>query len=343
MSQITLTSAERIQGLTSLRYTEREAAFLAIAALQGGYFLRRQYCQFLGKEVGGTAAALIDKVLLKEHARAITGCSGAIVYHLCARPFYAALGQADNRNRRFHPPMVIKNRLMGLDFVLDHPGETYLSTEREKVDYFVRELGIAKEDLPSKLYRSPTSHAATARYFVDKAPMFVSRDEQAPVSFTFVDEGTQTGARFASYLKDYLRLFNKLRSFRLIYITTPQSPFRSAEAAFRRFLTPQVSSVRPLGLDDLMAHFEDRQLYEIGDLTSFDRARLVRLRDQKQQYAGPEFDRLFHLWQRAGRAAVEHAVTSAARHSVTATGHFESCIMRHNYDLFGTTSTPKAG
>ena len=49
-----MTNAERIQALQRLGYTEREAAFLCLAALHGGYFLRRQYAQFLGREDGGT-------------------------------------------------------------------------------------------------------------------------------------------------------------------------------------------------------------------------------------------------------------------------------------------------
>ncbi len=39
-----MSSAERIAALKGLGYTEREAAFLCLAALHGGYFLRRQYC-----------------------------------------------------------------------------------------------------------------------------------------------------------------------------------------------------------------------------------------------------------------------------------------------------------
>ena len=60
MSQIPMTNSDRINVLEQLGYSEREAAFLNLAALHGGYFLRRQYCEFLGKEVGGTAASLIE-------------------------------------------------------------------------------------------------------------------------------------------------------------------------------------------------------------------------------------------------------------------------------------------
>src|SRR2546425_9737908 len=72
MSSRSMSSSERIEALKSLGYTEREAAFLCLAALHGGYFLRRQYCDFIGKQIGGTAAALVEKLLAQRHAVAIS-------------------------------------------------------------------------------------------------------------------------------------------------------------------------------------------------------------------------------------------------------------------------------
>src|ERR1039457_3697106 len=115
MSQIRLTNQERIQALQRLGYAARESAFLCPAALHGGYFLRRQYSQFLSQSPGGSAAALIEKVLDNGHAKGTTYATNTHIYHLSARPFYAALGQEDNRNRRLRQPATIKNKLMGLD------------------------------------------------------------------------------------------------------------------------------------------------------------------------------------------------------------------------------------
>src|SRR4051812_33255271 len=103
MSQFVLTSQERIAALQRLGYTERESAFLCLAALHGGFFLRRQYAQFIGRQVGGTVAELVRKALAHGHATSVTGCHNTKVYHLSSRPFYAALGQEDNRNRRTRP------------------------------------------------------------------------------------------------------------------------------------------------------------------------------------------------------------------------------------------------
>ena len=60
-----MTNTERIQALMGFGYTEREAAFSCIAALHGGFFLRRQYSQFTGTAPGGADTVLIDKLLAR--------------------------------------------------------------------------------------------------------------------------------------------------------------------------------------------------------------------------------------------------------------------------------------
>src|ERR1035437_5421008 len=141
MSAISLTNEERIQEVMRLGYSEREAAFLCLAALHGGYFLRRQFLQFAGNESAGVIAALTEKLLEKGHATGKKVGRGVMLYHLSSRPFYKAIGETDNRNRREHSPLSIKTRLMGLDYVLAHPHQ-YLATERVKVNYFSDLLGI---------------------------------------------------------------------------------------------------------------------------------------------------------------------------------------------------------
>ena len=192
MSSLSMTNPERIEALTALGYSEREAAFLCLAALHGGYFLRRQYCDFIGKEIGGTAAAFVEKLLAQQHAAAITAFNNTKIYHLGSRPLFHAIGEPDNRNRRKHAPELIKTRLMSLDFVLAHRDYRYLATEREKLDYFSGTLGLAPSDLPDKRYVSLKTGSTTTRYFVDKYPIFLSdinltAPPSATACFCFVD------------------------------------------------------------------------------------------------------------------------------------------------------------
>src|SRR5260370_33266216 len=135
----------------------------------------------------------MEKVIAKGHAKASVYAHNAHIYHLCPRPFYGALGQVDNRNRRERQPRAIRTKLMSLDFVLSHPRHRYLATEQEKLDYFSGFRRIEQWRLPVKLYRSPRTERSTARYFVDKWPIFLApeplEDTSDLVSFCFVDEG----------------------------------------------------------------------------------------------------------------------------------------------------------
>src|SRR5437870_12325224 len=126
MSSRSMSSSERIEALKSLGYTEREAAFLCLAALHGGYFLRRQYCDFIGKQIGGTAAALVEKLLAQRHAVATSALNNTKLYDLGCRPFYSVLGEIDIRIPREPSRLAIQRRLMALDFVTAHPNKRYL-------------------------------------------------------------------------------------------------------------------------------------------------------------------------------------------------------------------------
>src|SRR5690242_10717877 len=89
-------------------YTQLEAAFLRLAALHSGYFLRRQYAQFLGGKNNGNVTQLVQRALANAHVKTSTWRQNTQLYHLCTRSFYAALGQGDNRNRRPRALLAIK-------------------------------------------------------------------------------------------------------------------------------------------------------------------------------------------------------------------------------------------
>src|SRR6266849_6541629 len=157
----TLTNEERIAALRKFGYDAQEAQFLCMAALHSGYFLRRQFLAFMRRSRGWRDSVLIDKLKANPHCRTTMYRENRMVYHLAAKPLYDALGEKDNRNRRERQPSTIKNKIMGIDFVLDHPQHRYLATEREKLDYFVGTRNIAHENLPTRWYQSPRGHGAT--------------------------------------------------------------------------------------------------------------------------------------------------------------------------------------
>jgi hypothetical protein len=226
-----MTSDDRIRAPEGLGYTRSEAA-----ALHSGYFLRRQFRRFANSSRGYRDDLLIEKILSNKHGQVYESGKKTIVYHLCSRPFYSAIGQPDNRHRCERPPYAVKAKLMALDYVLGNQEHRYLATEEEKVGYFTGELGIEIDSLPTKIYGSRKTASTTDRYFVDKFPIFLSASPRQLVgSFCYVDEGVIATPGFEIYLKQYMGLFRALGRFRVVYVATTERSFRLAEKTFYRF------------------------------------------------------------------------------------------------------------
>lgn len=328
---------QRSQALTRLGYTEREAAFLGLVALHGGFFVRRQYCRFVDREAGGIDSALIEKLASKGHGNVVMGCGNANIYHLSSRTFYRILGQEDNRNRRARPPVAIKNKLMGLDFVLNHPDGYFLATEEEKVEHFLS-LGVDRAALPAKVFRSPNGRDETLRYFVDKYPLFLPASAEAyGVSFTFIDEGVITTGRFETYLRQYSHLFAALPRFSLIYVATWETEFELAQKAFQKFVS--MDAQRHSGRlsegdrDRLLRHFEDRRLFEVGHL--LDRVQLIRLRNERQEFSARPFQALYDVWKAGGEAGLRASLAQQMPVVEASRAQFLTYLLSHNYEIFG--------
>ena len=131
-----------IPEIVKLGYTPREAAFLYLAGMHSGYFLRRQYNQFVAREDGATSQRLCEKVTERGHAETMDYGQKRFVFHLQAKAIYRLLGIEDSQNRRRKGDREIKARLMQLDYLLDCFGSQFLETERVKVEFFHRKLGV---------------------------------------------------------------------------------------------------------------------------------------------------------------------------------------------------------
>ncbi|MBZ5634912.1 MAG: hypothetical protein LAO55_17460 [Acidobacteriia bacterium] len=336
-----MTNTERIQALMRFGYTEREAAFICLVALSGGFFLRRQYCEFAKAGDGGTVTAFIEKLLRNEHGRMVTGFGNLRVHHIFARPIYNAIGQENSRNRRERATVAMKNKLMGLDFVLGHPGNTYLMTEQEKFCYFTSTLGIAITDLPVKEFRSPTAEDSTSRYFIDKYPIFLplTAGEIPSVSFTFIDEGIVTSSRFETYLRQYERLFARLARFAIVYVATSDQPFGSAEKAFESFLSGggrhYLDRLRVADPKRLAEYFARQHLSETKQFDSWKTADFIQLRNYREEFSGPFYKALYNRWKVLGDQAFQDVFGN--RQPVIDPSHacFTTCLLPHNYDIFG--------
>lgn len=328
---------EAIPVMERLGYSPEEAEFLCLAAIHSGYFVRRQFNDFVGQGRGGAAHRFIEKLLGRHHARYTRYRLNHVIYHVRAKKIYNRLGQTDNRNRREKAPLTIKRKLMSLDFVLAHRKERFLATEFEKVAYFTGERGVPLGDLPLRRYVSHRSGTATARYFVDKLPMYITVSEDTlsspVVHFAYVDEGAETLQGFETFLAQYKPLFEALGAFELVYVATGAPKWQEAERLFHRTFTAScVADGRPPDPEilRLLDFFKTRRKVDLKELQGLNTGRIIQLRDERKEFSGAEFEALYEAWVRGGDAAVTVAATASLPR-----GMFRAMLLPHDYDIFG--------
>jgi hypothetical protein len=282
---------------------------------------------------------LAEKLVEQNHACTLTALNNTKIYHLASRPFYTSIGEPDNRNRREHAPAAIKTRLMGLDFALANPEHRYLATEREKLNYFAETLRIPLSDLPWKRYVSRKSRSTTTRYFVDKYPIFLQEsgeaERAATVSFCFVDPGSTTLSSFETYLRQYASLWRHLRALEVVYVADIVRLQAAAKRRFKVFLgrsedDPHAPET-PIG-KRLTEHFEARFLYERGDLSSFSREKLIRLRKETAEFSEPQYQELYAKWKVGKAPAMNASIASSTPPADLLKAKFSTCLLLSQTD-----------
>jgi hypothetical protein len=317
-----------IASLESIGYLEREASFLYLVAVHSGYFLRRQYHRFAGREGGTLIAQLLRKATQRQHIRVIECGHGWHIYHLTSKPVYEALGRADSQNRRIKGDAHIKSRLMVLDFILSNLRATVLEDQVSKVDFFTTQCGIASEVLLQ-------SHTGRLLFFPDGFPILVTN--AGIPQFTFFDEGQVTATRFERFLKQYLPLFEAIGEFELIYVADAESKSARARITFNRFLPADrlrgVTSMTPMGIEHFLKYLDASERYEArGGITS---ARdLEVLREGEHVYTSLEHRALQAAWNNRSTSA-ERIWHRFLQKSLRAT--FSSVVLPYHYP---TDATP---
>jgi hypothetical protein len=236
--------------LQSAGYTEREAAFLYLAALHSGYFLRRQYLRFIERGRGALAAQFLRRAFALGHIQSIACGQARFVYHLTSTEVYGAAGLGASHHRRLKSDATIKSRLMVLDFVLDHLGDTLLDTEAAKVIHFTETHGLSESILPR-------SRGAA---FAEEFPLILNKD--GDLSFSYIDEGALSASSFEHFLDQYTPLFRALPGFTLLYLSDYAQNFERARNLFISKLAderPGTTAVTPRGVDHLIDYLSVRK------------------------------------------------------------------------------------
>ena len=187
------------------------AKWTAFASLQSGVFTRAQVRAWLGagsEKTRRTVAARIVKALLENELAAeyeVAGIGKCV--QIQAKRIYRALGEPENRNRRKPGRQLAIERLLTLDYVLDHPGEAWLPTEAAKTTACA-ESGIPEEAWPRRQYAGKDG-ASTTRYFVEKYPVAID-SKRKRAALVCVSAAAQTTQGLRTWLASYEALIEEL-------------------------------------------------------------------------------------------------------------------------------------
>ena len=257
------------------------------AALHAGYFLMRQMAP-----KGGTVATRFHKrVLAFHHAKATTGACNARLYHLCGKSLYRALDQENNRHRRAHNPFHVRAKLIGLDYVIEHPDFQFLPTEQEKVAFFDG-LNIPRSLFPTRTYTG--KQGETDRYFIEKYPVRIDPATRQ-VAFCFVDDGTYSELSFDTWLINHTKIIQAIPGAQVIFVSDNPGRFHRAQKTFaQRFILPHAM----FDQRQILAYFEMRKDVEIKGLAGRSQAQMDTWKGLRKTFTGSRIEDQYAAWLR---------------------------------------------
>jgi hypothetical protein len=337
-----MTHDERAEVLRWFGYTPRQAAFLATVLVHGGYFLRRHFAAFLGRQDGGLITDFVQRLVRNGHGRRHVFRRNTEVFHVFARRLYQSIDEPDCRYRREVSLATMVERLMVIDLVLAHGNATFLATEREKVNFV---LGRAPAELfPGRWTSAPNAPGSPRTHvFVDKAPLFLE-PTGGPLHVPYMQGPAATLAGFGHLLKDYERLLTRIEPVTVVFCTAGDHGFADAAATlFARWRT-----TRPFVLDDvpesiwrgeLVAYFEARRRVESARGVAQSDVDATRLASGRLHFAEPRLERLYDRWTTLGHAAIEAFCVNERVPRLEHVG-FRVEVLPHRYGFFGSALRP---
>jgi len=296
--------------------------------IHSGVFVGRQYCSFAGIAHGQKTTDFLRTLVERGYARAIEvgARHRGRLFHLCHKPLYAAVGQADNRHRRRMPLGRMIERLMVLDAVLGDRTVTWLGTESDKRSYFMRQLQgrVELREFPRLTFGAGSR--STARYFPDKLPIGIHQDKWDEHVFVYLVTSPMP-MDFRLFLLRHGELLRSVHRWR-IRVLVPE-PFARAIRQFGHAAREQLATpIPPASAAEIEWFFRERQRRQEGPTNVADE----RYRQAVAMFRAPRFRALYRFWQQAGNAAVWSAQSHTLRDALTRQeGHVEFVQLAHQY------------
>ena len=121
--------------------------------------------------------------------------------------------------------------------------------------------------------------------------------------------------------------------------------FQAAEDAFepihRRTHADRVDGAGDPRVGRMLTHFEARSRFDAQQWSTFDRDKLIRLRNERREFSGDQHEALYRLWKTGGSQAVDTVLTATLAPRTPSEGSFAAYGVEHTYDFFGTLRTGK--
>ena len=212
----------RQQKLDRWGWSPQEATWVALVCLHSGLFTRSQFCAYFGSPDSAAwrmqASRFVQSLLAKKLAleEPLDGLPTTTrPCRITHKAIYRALEIPNVRHRRTASASVLFRRLLSLDYVLEHPRQTWLATEQEKVSALKR-LKLDDRTFPRRRY--PGRGSAQVRYFPLKLPIAL---DDGVATFVYCDPGRDTDKELLSWGADHARLWTALRqSQREVHVVT---------------------------------------------------------------------------------------------------------------------------
>ena len=302
-------SISRVTGLGDFGFTSRQREFLVTVMVHSGCFLERQYCTFTGTARGQNSRDFVARLVARGFARAVE--PGSVrrgrLYHVHHKPFYEAIAQPDNRNRRLQSIGRMVEGVMIMDAVLTDRRCWWLSPEADKRTFFdvTQERGLRPEEYPHITFGS--APRKTVRCFPDKLPIGIEKADSSRFVFLYL-VNRRIPVDFRQFLIRHHNLLLNLHRW-TVRLVVPRR-FRRSVALYKAALREELwTPLDPTVSKSLEMYFRERK--EQGG----------HLGDPSDRYIAKEFRQqgmakiaaLYRAWRREGDVALWRSSSTSLR------------------------------
>jgi hypothetical protein len=320
-----MTFDERLQAVTEIGFTNRQARFLVTVMLHGGLCVPRQYAAFVGTAYGRRVSRFFDRLVTDRWA-AVSDClhNRAELYHLKHRALYQAIGQPHSRYRRPVAARHVLGRLIRLDAIVLFPEVRPLATEQDKVAFFAASVpSLPRERLPhltigvGSLPRVPL--------FPDDQPIGVTSGGR--ITFTYV-VATGDHEPFRAFVQRHAPLLQALPEWTVRLLVPRQFAvgIPAFEAAARSELAAPVEAET---LSRLRWHFDQRRATPDPRRLSFEDPDFWQ---DQHAFGAARFQQAYRRWLTDGDSVLDALGSPATSEALErGAGRIESQVLTWSY------------